>query len=373
MKGTSSRMEVEKDASLNESAVVLQTKVLYEQFGKTINKSEYFKQLVKGNHTHRHVLRFFGNLALFGTLLGIELTLFKSYSLLSAIAFPAYVYLQGSVIFAFMVHSHELSHDHIKTNWLNDTLGVISGSFIWVNFYSFQYAHRFHHINIGNLDSPEIGAPVSLKGQKHLGKRDIHQMLLQTFLRSKFIAYLITWPLHLYYGDYASWALPFRTKGRIHSKSLACFLGLVTLNAVLLIHFGLSYLFLYVAPVFLAGVGILMLTFLHHAHEDLLFFSEEHHSRNASMMFTTDRDYGLLGNFFMLNNGFHITHHLNPMIAYYDLKSASRYLRNELPAQLKYNYYENSKLYRDFVDGIYEQRLNHNPDFYRLNYLNSGK
>ena len=351
------------------TTAILQTKARYEQFAKDTKRSEYFKQLPKNNHAYRHVQRFFGNLALFAALFGTEVFLFKTAPWFSIFAFPVYVYLQASVIFTLMVHSHELSHGHIKAKWLNDTLGVISGSFIWLNFYSFQYAHRFHHLNIGNLDSPEIGAPVSLKGRQRLGERDIHHTLLKTFLKSKFIGYLITWPLHLYYGDYASWVLPFRVKGRLHVKSLVCFLGLVTLNAVLLSSFGLTYLFLYVAPVFLAGVGILMLTFLHHAHEDSVFFNADHHSRNASMMFTTDRDYGLLGNFFMLNNGFHIAHHLNPQIAYYDLKNASQYLRKTIPEGLKYNYYENSNLYRDFVEGIYEQRLEHNPELYQLKYL----
>ncbi len=348
---------------------IIQTKELYELFAKHTNQSKFFKQLVKNNHTYRHVLRFFGNLSMFATLLLAQIILYRESSLLSLLIFPAYVYLQSGVIFSLMVHSHELSHDHIKVKWLNDTLGIISGAFIGLNFYSFKYAHQLHHVNIGNLDAPEIGAPVSLRGRQRLGQLDVHSRLLQIFRKNKLIAYLITWPVHLYHGDYASWVLPFRIKKGIHLGGLLCFLALLTVNTALLLSFGLSYLLLYLAPVFLAGTGILMLTFLHHAHEDSIFFDTKHHGRQALMMFTTDRNYGPIGNFFMLNNGFHIPHHLNPMIAYYDLQKASEYLQKTIPAELKYNYYKNSNLYRDFVDGIYEQRLDHDPEYYQLKYL----
>lgn len=356
------------EKALSEHSAILDIQAQYARFAKEINQSAYFKHLLDNNRSYRHILRFIGNLTMFGALLAGELALSKADPLSSFLVFPAYFLLQTGVIFSFMVHSHELSHNHIKTKCLNDTVGVVSGFFIGLNFYSFQHAHRLHHVNIGNLDSPEIGAPVSLKGRRLLGKIDIHHSLLRIFTKSRFAAYLITWPLHLFFGDYASWALPFREKGGIHFGSLICFLGLLAFNAALFAGLGLGYFFLYLAPAFLAGVFTLMLTFLHHAHEDTVFFNTKNHRRDASMMFTTDRDYGLIGNFFMLNNGFHIAHHLNPKIAYYDLKNASRYLRQKLPAGLKYNYYANSNLYLDFVQGIYEQRLDHNPEIYRLKY-----
>jgi hypothetical protein len=45
-------------------------------------------------------------------------------------------------------------------------MGILSAALTFVNFYSFQRAHILHHANIGNLDAPEAGAPVSLKGQE---------------------------------------------------------------------------------------------------------------------------------------------------------------------------------------------------------------
>ena len=74
-------------------------------------------------------------------------------------------------------------------------------------------------------------------------------------------------------------------------------------------------------------------------------------------MSTTDRDFGKVVNFFMMNNGYHIAHHMNPRIAYYDLEKASHYLRQTIPKDLSYNFYKNCHFYREATHSAYEQRL----------------
>jgi len=125
-------------------------------------------------------------------------------------------------------------------------------------------------------------------------------------------------------------------------------------------------LFLYLPAALLGGNRFIVITYLHHAHDGSLFFNEHHHNFYNVIMANTDRDFGAIVNFFMMNNGFHIAHHLNPQIAYHDLKKASEYLRSILPSDLTYPYFPNGSLYRDLKNGKYEQRNAADHEFFRL-------
>jgi len=348
---------------------VLQRKVLYEDFSRQVMRSDYFVELIKNNKAYRHVMRFVGNWVMLVVFMGAEYYFFKLSPILGVVVYPFYLYFQSLVISGFMVHSHELTHNHVRIRWLNNLIGVISGLVIFLNFYSFQYAHRFHHKNIGNLDTPEGGAPVSLTGQKQIRNHDFQQKLLKLLHVSKLMAFFVGWPIYIFCGDYSSWLLPIRIKEKLHLGSLACFLAIVLVNWALIAAFGLSYVFLYLFPVLYAGIKILMLTSMHHAHEDSVFFNEKNHNIHNVIMSTTDRDYGRIVNFFMMNNGFHIAHHMSPRIAYYDLPKASHYLRKTIPEGLKYNFYRNPNFLQSFVDGIYNQRLDRDYEFYQLKFL----
>ena len=119
----------------------------------------------------------------------------------------------------------------------------------------------------------------------------------------------------------------------------------------------------------IGGNRVLVITAMHHAHENAIFFSSTHHHSYNSIMSSTDRDFGLITNYFMLNNGFHIPHHMHPRIAYYDLPKASKYLRKNIPSGLTYHYLPDSQFYNDFLSSYYEKRLANNPEYYQLSYV----
>lgn len=351
---------------------ILLKKSAYEQFSREALRSEFLSDLVKNNRSARHVLRFMGSTMLFIALLYLVRFCFVQSPILGIVVFPFYLFIQGLLVSGFMIHSHELSHNHIRSRWLNDLIGIISGLVSFVNFYSFKHAHRFHHQNIGNLDTPEVGSPISLTGQQKVHNDDkLNKIMIEIFARSKIAWFLTVWPLFLYYGDYSSWTLPFKVKNRIDTKSLAVFGLIVLVNITLLALLPTEYLSFYLLPVLLGGNRILALTSMHHAHEDSVFFNHEHHNFFNTIMSTTDRDFGKFVNFFMMNNGYHIPHHLNPQIAYYDLKKASAYLRQKMPKTLKYNFYPNTSFYSEFFRSFYDQRLDHDPEFYQLEFLTS--
>jgi fatty acid desaturase len=342
----------------------------YEKFSKEMTHSTYLKTLKQNNRAYRHVLRFFLNIAMFVFLI-VTLKLSWAYAfILGVVLYPAYLFFQGLILSGFMIHSHELSHNHIKYKPMNDFIGIISGFFCAMNFYSFQYAHRFHHKNIGNIDEPEIGAPISLKGQKKIRDSDkLHLFGLRIYTFSKLAWFLLSWPLFIYYGDYCSWILPFRKNTKINLKSLIVFMMFMFINVGALVFFPMSYLFLYFIPMLIGGNRILIITSMHHADKNTIFFSEKEHNRFNLIMSSTDRHFGPIVNFFMMNNGYHIPHHMNPQIAYYDLKKASHFLQEALPQHLPYHYFPNSRFYYDFMTSFYEKRLDKNYDAYQLKYI----
>jgi fatty acid desaturase len=347
-------------------------KSLYEQFTKQAIGSEYFAELTGNNKSYRHVLRFMAHVMLFIAFVVLIKSGFRESFILGAAIYPFYFYFQGLLISGLMIHSHELTHHHVKIKWLNNLLGVISGGISFINFYSFQQAHRFHHRNIGNLDAPEAGAPVSLKGQERILHGDkLNETLGKLYRVSRALLFLLSWPLFIFYGDYNSWLLPFSLRGRIDRRSLICFATILFVNVAGLASFQFDYIFLYLLPVLFGGNRILAITFMHHAHEDSVFFNEENHNFFNTIMSTTDRDFGRIVNFFMMNNGYHIPHHMNPQIAYYDLKRASDYLRKTIPKDLPYNYYPKCRFYYELAHNSYEQRLDRDYEFYQLAFLSS--
>src|SRR4051794_5664504 len=98
----------------------LQNKLRYEQFTRLAISSDYFVELTNNNKSYRHMLRFLCNLILFALFIWIEKCCFASSPILGILVYPFYLYFQGLLISGFMIHSHELSHKHIKSKWLNN-------------------------------------------------------------------------------------------------------------------------------------------------------------------------------------------------------------------------------------------------------------
>ncbi len=354
-------------------ADIMARKKVYEKFSMDMMRSPFLLELARNNRPYRHILRFLGHSLGFLVLYLAMKEGLKSHLSVGILLLPLYIYVQGFLISGFMIHSHELSHRQIKTPWLNQTLGIISGLMSCINFYSFQRAHRLHHRNIGNIDAPEAGAPVSLRGQdKILDDDKLYRTMSKVYDKSKIIWYLSSWPLFIIYADYNSWLLPFTDRKGLNKQSVANFILILVFNIIFLSLAPIDYILLYALPMLTGGNAILAITYMHHAHEDSIFFREEDHNQFSTIMATTDRDFGPFINFMMMNNGYHIPHHLNPHIAWYDLKKANAYLRSQLPQSLSYNFYPKSHFFKDLWSGFYEKRLDQNYDYYQLHYLNQG-
>ena len=352
-------------------SAILAKKLRYEEFTRRMVKSEFIQELVENNKWYRHVLRFLGNGLMFAAFMGAMILAFQVSILLGLLALPVYFYFQGVLIAGIMIHSHELSHNHIKARWLNDLIGILAGYFSFINFYSFQQAHQHHHKNIGNLDTPEAGAPISRSGQQAINNDDRYlKFTMKVYLRSKPVWLLISWPCWLYYSDYNSWMLPCRhANGKLHTGSVVVFALMMAIHLVLLVAFPAEYLGLFVVPMLIGGNRILAISHMHHAHEDSVFFGHEHHNFYSVIMHTTDKDYGIIDNFFMLNNGYHVPHHINTKISYYDLPRASKFLRESLPGDLHYNFYEGCSFYGDVAKSFYDARLERDYSIYQLRFF----
>lgn len=346
---------------------IMERKERYETFTKKAIRSEEFRGFVKNNRSYRHLFRFFVNIFMFFILLIAAYFLFERNVVIGGLFFPIYLFVQGLVVSGFIIHAHEFTHRHIKSKWLNDLMGILSAAMTFVNFYSFQRAHSLHHANIGNLDAPEAGAPVSPKGQEQIRHGDRTRNLAKKIAeKSPFLWIFVAWPIFVFDGDYNSWIMPFSNKDRMDRKSIGVFGAVLIAHLAFLVVFPWAYLGLYLPAMLIGGNRFIAITYLHHAHEGAVFFDENHHNFYNVIMANTDRDFGPIVNFFMMNNGYHVAHHLNPQIAYYDLRRASDYLRSIFPDDLPYPYLAGGRLYRDLARGKYDQRISKNAEFYEL-------
>ena len=188
---------------------------------------------------------------------------------------------------------------------------------------------------------------------------------------SKKLWFLLTWPLYIYYGDYNSWLLPVKNDRLWHKWSIVNFTLIVVVNIIAAYWSPINYLLFYFIPMLLGGNRILVITSMHHTHDEGVFFCEEEHHPYNAIMSSTDRNFGFLTNFFMMNNGYHIPHHIHPKISYYDLPRASKILREKIPSDLPYKYFHDIGFYKTFLKRKYEKRLTYNPKVYQLRILNS--
>nr|AFN53645.1 omega-6 desaturase [Linum usitatissimum]AMY26637.1 fatty acid desaturase 2-oxidoreductase activity, omega-6 desaturase [Linum usitatissimum] len=258
---------------------------------------------------------------------------------LSYVAWPAYWFVQGSVLTGVWVIGHECGHHAFSEHqWLDDLVGFVLHSALLTPYFSWKISHRRHHANTCSLERDEVYIP---------RKKSQLRWWYSSYLnnppgRLLALAYtiLLGWPSYLTFNlsgrEYNGFACHFYPMSPIYSdrERAEVFASDVGLLAVcfalykLIMVKGMAWVFcVYGAPVMVVNGFFITITYLHHTHLAVPRYDSSEWDWLRGALATMDRDFGLLNKVFHNVTDTHVTHHLISTIPHYHAMEANNAIR----------------------------------------------
>ncbi|PNT52105.1 hypothetical protein POPTR_001G012500v4 [Populus trichocarpa] len=208
---------------------------------------------------------------------------------LAYITWPIYWVLQACILTGVWVIAHECGHHAFSDyQWVDNTVGLILHSALFIPYFSWKYSHRRHHSNTGSLERDEVFVPKTKSRvawySKHLNNPPGRALSLAVSL-------LIGWPLYL----------TFNVSGRPYDR-FAC-------------HYD-PY-----SPIYSDREK------LQHTHPALPHYDSSEWGWLRGALATMDRDYGILNKVFHNITDTHVAHHLFSNIPHYHAMEATKAIK----------------------------------------------
>ncbi|KAK7278825.1 hypothetical protein RJT34_23863 [Clitoria ternatea] len=273
---------------------------------------------------------------------------------LSLLAWPLYWAMQGSVLTGVWVIAHECGHHAFSDfQWLDDSLGLLLHSFLFVPYFSWKYSHRRHHSNTGSLERDEVFVPKRKSGirwySKYLNNPAGRVITL-------FITLTLGWPLYLAFNvsgrQYERFACHYDPYSPIYSHRerlqiivsdvgvLAMFYGLYRL---VLLKGLLWVVCVYGVPLMVVNAWLVLITFLQHTHPALPHYDSSEWDWFRGAMATADRDYGILNKVLHNITDTHVVHHLFSTMPHYHAMEATNAIK---PVLGEYYHFDETPIYK---------------------------
>ncbi|ESO11545.1 hypothetical protein HELRODRAFT_71572 [Helobdella robusta] len=239
--------------------------------------------------------------------------------------------IQGTFFMGLFVMGHDCGHGSFsKYRLLNDVVGTISHAFLFVPYYQWKLTHQNHHKFTGNMDKDEVFYPARASQKPSINS------VLPGF------GYGIGWFTYLFIGYFPRRVSHFNLFDEMfRGHEVACTLSLLTygMNGTLCYWFYLSYGFkilfvFYLAPLFIYGSYMVIVTFLHHSEVNIPWYADQNWNYVKGQLSTIDRNYGLVHHAIHCI-GTHQMHHMFTKIPHYHLEEATRHFRSAFPELVK--------------------------------------
>nr|QHZ09282.1 fatty acid desaturase [Carthamus lanatus] len=259
----------------------------------------------------------------------------------SYLAWLAYWIVQGCVLTGAWVVAHECGHHAFSDyQWVDDTVGFIVHSFLFVPYFSWKYSHRRHHSNTASLERDEVFVP------KPRSKLPWYSKYLNNppgRIISLFATLTLGWPLYLSFNvsgrPYNRFACHYAPNSPIynHRERLQICLSDVGILAMSFILYrvalvkGVSWVVcVYGIPLLIVNGFLVLITFLQHTHPSLPHYDGSEWDWLRGALATVDRDYGVLNKVFHNITDTHVVHHLFSTMPHYHAMEATRAVKGLL-------------------------------------------
>lgn len=297
--------------------------------------------------------------AFLASFLGTELTA------LNVVGWNLYAFFQGAALTGWWVLAHECGHGGFSNSTaLNDAVGWVLHSALYVPYFSWQYSHAKHHSKTNHLMDGETHNPNSKADVQEAGYVTIASAIgEEAFAGFQLVAHLIFgWPLYLlinvsgarrlYNGKPINSTLDhFRPNSELFppgwSKRIALSsFGILLTTAALVaasFKFGPTKVALYYwGPYVWVNFWLVLYTWLQHTSEHVPHFGDDEWTWVRGALCTIDRPYAELFGFFDWMHHHigttHVCHHLFSNLPCYHAVEATKHLKAYLEPKGLYNY-----------------------------------
>lgn len=269
-------------------------------------------------------------------------------------SWPIYWVLQGTFMTSIWVIAHECGHHAFSKNKiLNNTVGLILHTLLFVPYFSWQISHGKHHNHNMDLDHDETYVPTLEE------ERTVIDTVFDLIPGLKVISYLLlAWPLYLLF--HVSGGKKYKRMGKKwvnhFSPTSPIFQPkdrfLILLNDICLILFvgALSFwgyattwwkpVSLFILPYFVCNGWLITYTLLHHTDLKTKYYKGEAWTWLKGALGTVDRNYGIFDYIHHNIGSTHVCHHIFSAIPHYHAREATRaiapvlgpyYIKDETP------------------------------------------
>jgi len=261
---------------------------------------------------------------------------------LQILLYPLWWVMQGTFMTSLWVLSHECGHRAFSESiFINDTVGFIFHSLLLVPCHSWRLTHGQHHAYTSNLDKDQVFLPAEKENDKKEEKVTLLGVLPEV------VGMLtIGWFLYLFLNVGGNRALRGKKNVNHFTPSSPLFhprhrwliiqsnIGLI-LMLTLLFTLGYKFGFLwilkhYIIPYFVVNFWLVLITFLQHKHEKIVYYDEKSWNFVSGSLQTVDRDYGIINFLLHRITDTHVCHHIFHQIPFYNAEKATKAIKEKL-------------------------------------------
>lgn len=237
--------------------------------------------------------------------------LFEMHPLPLKITIPGYLlywFLQGTYMTGIWVIAHECGHQAFsENNIVNDTVGLIFHSALFVPYHSWKITHRRHHSNAGSCDHDEVFVPATYSDVKPDWSETLQDspiynlccivMMLTFGWMPGYLCFNMTGPKKnvngpkSHFNPNSSFFLP-KEKLSIVLSDVAFGAAFFILSYFIITYGFLMVLKLYLVPYMIVNLYLVLITFLHHTDTYIPHFREHEWSWLRGSLCTVDRSFG---------------------------------------------------------------------------------
>mmetsp|Transcript_16097 Transcript_16097/g.28936 ORF Transcript_16097/g.28936 Transcript_16097/m.28936 type:complete len:402 (+) Transcript_16097:136-1341(+) len=282
------------------------------------------------------------------------------------VAWALYAFWQGTALTGWWVIAHECGHGAFSpSQTLNDCVGYVLHTILYVPYFSWQYSHAKHHSKTNHLLDGETHVPATKKGFKLY--KAVHSVIGDdAFAALQVVLHLLLgWPMYLVLNatgsrrlnkEFGHKRIPkgevldhFRPTSKLFPKSwrFRIFLssaGLIAWTLVLAIvsqKIGFQRVSLmYVFPYLWTNAWLVLYTWLQHTEETIPHWGEGEGNwtwLKGAALGTIDREYGIFDWFHHHIGSTHVCHHIFSKIPHYHAQEATIHLKKKLGYMYNYN------------------------------------
>lgn len=310
------------------------------------------KAAIPAHCFERSMVKSFGYLA--WNLLVCSVLFYGAYVLLELMSLPlvfkvpaylVYWFVQGSYMAGIWVIAHECGHQAFSANHIvNDIVGLIFHSALFVPYHSWKITHRRHHSNTGSCENDEVFVPVTQSHLKPSWSETLEDSPIYNLYKIVEMLVMGWMPGYLcfnawgpkkyrnsgaksHFNPYAVFFLP--------KERLSIFLSDITFAAaaVTLGYFIYTYGFalvckLYLVPYVVTNAFLVLITFLQHTDTYIPHFREGEWTWLRGSLCTVDRTFGkwLDGVLHHIVDT-HVCHHIFSKMPHYHATEATEALK----------------------------------------------